>query len=207
MVNASPIGTPIGMAEATDALTVLNSMLKDWQMGAPQIFRLRSGTVTLVDSTASYSLATDNPLRIYEMRYTYSDGRDLPMLRLTRTKYMRLPVKTTTGIPIQYYFDPQTTTNMLYVWLVPVNVTTEHLSYSYVRRFQVCTNLNDDIDVPESWDYTVSVNLAKRLLPTYGVGGEDAKRIDSEAGRTWLAAKTFERATHVQFGPSRRSRW
>lgn len=200
-LNATPLGTPVDMGQATDALNELNSMLKDWQTMAPQIFRLTESTVTLTAGTYQYSLATDNPLRVYEMRYTYSDGHDLPMKRLTRTQYKRFPLKNATGIPTQFYFDPQTTTNNLYIWTAPVDAT-GHLTYTYVRRFQVCQTLANDIDVPEEWEYAVYINLAKRLLPTYGVRGEEAQRIENEAARAEATATAFARPTHVKFSPA-----
>jgi hypothetical protein len=212
-ISASPIGQSPSETEIAPVITELNLMMKEWETTGPHLWRQTTGSVSLLANTAAYSLVTDNPLRIMEARYRYpatsvpSDQRDLPMEQMNRDAYMTLPVKLSPGsIPTQWYFDPQETTQTLYVWPVPTAPTTDQVVYTYQRRFQIVQSLNDNIDIPQEWLSTVAYNLAERLLDDYGVEGTSSQRIAQRAQKLLLTAKAFDREDIIRFAPQHRYR-
>ena len=93
-----PIGQVPDYNEIAPVLLELNMMLKGWETAGPHLWRNTLGSVSLTPNTQSYSLVTDNPLRLVEVRYRYPDLHDLPMKRLSRVQYMQLPLKSSNGI-------------------------------------------------------------------------------------------------------------
>lgn len=201
-----PVGQLPDINEVAECMLELNMMLKGWETAGPHLWRNTLGTIPLVAKAQSYSLTTDNPLRVVESRYRNSNGTDIPMRRMSRVQYMTLPQKTSSGPPTQYYFDPQELTQNLYIWPVPPLVTTDTIVYTFQRRFQMCQSLNDNIDIPQEWLQTVGYCLAENLLPNRGVETQSAARIEKSAAGLLRKAKAFDRPAFVQFMPEYRPR-
>jgi hypothetical protein len=201
----------LGVAQALDAdeaeavRVELNTMLKGWQRKGPHLWKKTEGSVTLVNATASYDLAaTLNPVRIMSMRYRDTAGRDLPMRPLTRDEYFDLPLKTSTGIPAQYYFDPQRGAPTIYVWPVQATVTTETLKVTYQKRIDDIDDLSNDIDIPQEHFDVVLYALAERLLDDYGLDDAVARRISARSQALLQEAMDWEREDDTYFAPERR---
>jgi len=190
--------------EAEDARVELNTMLKGWQRHGPHLWKTEEGSIPLLASTASYNLAaTLNPLRIMSMRYRDANSRDLPMRLFTREEYFDMPLKTSTGIPTQYYFDAQRGAPTVYVWPLLASVTTEVLTCTYQKRMDDIDDLNNDIDITQENFDTLIYALAARLLDSYGVEGEVAKRIIQRSQSLLESAQGFDREDVVRFVPDR----
>jgi hypothetical protein len=212
-ISANPIGQEVNEPEIIPVLQELNLMLKEWEILGPHLWRQTNGSVTLIANQPSYSLSVDNPLRISEVRYRYpSDGiaanqRDLPMEMMTREQYMTLPIKLSPGTPCtSWFFDPQETAQTIYIWPVPNVVSTDSLQYTFQRRFQVCTSLNNTLDIPQEWMSTVGYNLAERLLDDYGVETLSAQRIAARSQKLLMQAKAFDREDRINMVPAYRYR-
>lgn len=201
-----PIGQEADYNEVAACLLELNMMIKGWETTGPNLWRNTDGAIDLVANTPNYSLTADNPLRIVEARYRYPDGHDLPLIRMSRIQYKNLPIKNSPGSPTQYYFDPQETSQIFYIWPVIQTVTTDQMVYTFQRRFQMVQSPNDSLDMTQECLNTVGYSLATNLLPNYGIGGESAARIEKIAGMLQRQAKAFDRPAFVQFMPSYRSR-
>jgi len=187
-------------ADAKDAMTVANMMLKGLQNEAPSLWRQTFGSKTLVAATASYVL-TEKPYRVHEMRYRDTSGRDLPMHELTRQEYVDIALKTAIGVPTSYYVDHQRDTVTVYVWPVPVSATTETLQYTYQRRFEDLDSLNDNIDIPQEHLETLGYLLASRLMEDHGI---DNPKIDARAAMLFETLKAADRESVVRFVPGGR---
>ena len=185
--------------DAAIAKTQLNLMLKGWQNAGPHICRQTEGSATLVAGTASYALSP-RPYRVIDARYRDANGRDLPMLELTRQEYYDLPLKTSTGVPTTYYFDPQRAAGTLYVWPVPASVTTETIRYTYQRVIEDIDSLSNDIDVPSEHLDLVTYALADRLSDLYG---KDVPRITQRAGLLTAQARDMDREPIIRMVPGR----
>lgn len=188
-------------AEDMDALKRrLNLMLKSWQMTGPNLWRQTSGSVTLVASTASYALSP-RPFRVVEARYRDTSARDLPMGELTRQEYLDLPMKTSTGVPTQYYVDHQRAASTMYVWPVPASVTTETIQYTFQRTPEDIDALDDDLDMPQEYLETIGMALADR---SQGLFGKSDKMLTARSLELLAMADQSDREAFVQFVPERR---
>jgi hypothetical protein len=190
--------------EAEDCRVELNAMLKGWQRHGPHLWKTLQGSVTLVAATASYDLtATLNPLRIMSLRYRDTAARDLPMRLFTREEYYDLPVKTSAGIPAQFYFDALRGAPTLYVWPVKAAITTETLQATYQKRMDDIDDLSNDVDITQENFDTLIYAFAARMLDSYGVEGEVAKRIIQRSQALLESASGFDREDVVRFVPDR----
>lgn len=205
-LGVTPLGQSAPINEIVPLLSDLNVMLKGWETTGPHLWRKTPGSTPAIALAQSYPLSTDNPLRLEEVRFQYSDAHQMPMIEMSRIQYMTLPLKNSQGYPTQWYFDPQETSQTLYVWPVLASVTTEQIVYTFQRRFQMCQKLTDSIDIPQEWLLTVGYSFAEMLLPNYGIDGEAAARIERTAAALRAEAKKFDRESFVQFMPNYRFR-
>jgi hypothetical protein len=190
--------------DAEDARIELEVMMKEWALTGPYITTKAEGSVTLVNATQSYDLTGTQPLRILHARYRNASGLDLPMEPLTRDEYYDLPNKASAGTPTQYFFDPQSATQTLFIWPVQATVTTETVKYTYQRRIQDIGVITNTIDVPQEWLSTVGYGLAARLLDEYGIADQVAERVHSRAGQLRQIAMDFDRDPVILMQPESR---
>lgn len=192
-------------ADSDDVLVELNALLKGMQKQGPFLFAVQvDGSQALASNTASYALTSTSPLRLLDVRYKDAGGREIPMIEMTRSDYWELPQKTSKGVPTQYWFDSDSQDLKIYVWPVKASVTTETIEYTYQRKLNDIDSLDNNIDVPEEWLDTLGYQLAMRLLPTFGVGGEVAARIEARAERLWQEAMDYSRPSMVRMIPEER---
>ena len=184
---------------ADNALIELNIMCKEW-MKYENLWRLTEGSATLVADTASYVLSPV-PYRVIDARYRDADSRDLPMMQMSRSDYYDLPLKTTQGIPTQWYLDKQRATRTLYVWPVIASVTTETIQYTYQRLFDDVDDLDDEIDIPQEYFSVVAFNLAARLADSVGRTGPHIDRVIQRAEMLLQEALDDDRPDFIQFMP------
>lgn len=175
----------------------LNLMLKSWQATGPNLWRQTDGSVSLVASTASYTLSP-RPFRVIEARYRSASGVDIPMFDLTRQEYLDLPLKTSSGVPTNYYVDYQRGSAVLYVWSVPASVTTETIQYSYQRVFEDIDRLDDDLDIPQEYLELVGTSLAVRCFSLFGRSDKELRLREQQLMSDFLDA---DREDMVRFVP------
>jgi hypothetical protein len=196
-----PLGQLPPMSEMEPLLGDLNLMLKGWETTGPHLWTKTLGSVAITPLTQSYSLTADNPLRLEEVRFQYSDGHQMPMTEMSRIQYNTLPVKNSQGYTTQWYFDPQESSQTLYVWPILANPTTELIAYTFQRRCQMCLKLTDSVDIAQEWLLCVGYSFAEMCLPNYGIDGEAAARIERTAQGLRDQARSFDREPFVQFLP------
>jgi len=189
--------------QADDAALELNLMLKEWAK-YENLWRMTEGSITLLASTYSYALSTSTliPHRVISARYRDTGLRDLPMTLMSREEYYNLPLKTSTGIPTQYYVDYQRAYPTFLLWQSLASVTTETIQYTYQRKFEDIDNLSNDIDIRQEHFSTVAYNLATRLIPDYAVPASTAALIVALAENTLEAALDEDREDFIQLMPA-----
>jgi len=196
-------GDTIGVVQDDDTIlwTTVN--------GAPA-----GSTVTLTDALTAaasednrvwvYSDTIERPNRITDMRRRHakgsSDDLDTPVtLMLGRRDYFMLPNKSNTGVPVQAYYDPQTTTGKLYVWPAPDTVD-DHLRFTYSRPLQDFDGLADDPDFPTEWIKALVYNLAVDIAPKFGL--RPFPEVIAQATNTREALLGWDREMEpIQFEP------
>lgn len=180
-----------------DAVEAMNLMLKTWQMTGPSLSRQTEGSVTLANSTASYALSP-RPYRVVDARYRSAAGIDTPMHEMTRSEYFDIPLKTATGVPTCYYVDYQRDAVTMYVWPVPISVTTETIRHTFQRRIEDVDGYDEEIDIPQEWFETVGYALADRLMDTFG---KSDRKITERAEQLVRIARDSDVEGVVRFSP------
>lgn len=185
------------------ALTELNVMCKEWMKYA-QIWRLSEASLTPAANTATISMTASNPYRVLDCRFRNASSRDTPMEEMTRQEYFAMPIKTTTGTPTTWFFDPQRTTNTLYIWPVLASVSTETIQATYQRRFEDVDDLSNEVDIAQEHLSTVGYNLAARLADNFGRSGGHIDRIIQRAAMLFETMLDADRPEVIRFVPEAR---
>lgn len=171
----------------------LRRMLKSWQNMSILLPMTAEQSVTL--STARvYTLDPVRPLEIQSVRFK-RNGSEIPMERMTRNEYDRLPIKTTSGQPTQYYYDRQKEAARLYVWPVLATASGETLEITYTREFSDVV-LTDAVDFPAEMESAVVYGLAARLADDYQM---QVPSIVARAEKELDEALAFDREGSVFF--------
>lgn len=116
----------------------------------------------------TYSSKIPRPLRITDAYIRDSSGNDTEIQMIARDTYNLLGSKTSTGRPVDGYYDPQLTNGILSLFPAPNDVTD---SFEFVAHFPIedFDATADNPDFPQEWFESVKFGLAARLAPEYGV--------------------------------------
>lgn len=152
----------------------LNRLVKAWMAKGYTLWRATAGEITLVASQQSYTMGGSGspdfsvrPLRIENMRFVQSNGTESPIMSsMSREDYLSLPEKDSAGTSTQYYYDPQLTQGVLYIWPVLASVNGEKIKFTYQRTFEDFDANADEPDFPQEWYDAIVKNLAAQLAPT-----------------------------------------
>lgn len=171
-------GENLTTQQTTQGLGVINKIVKYMQKIGMPLWAIKKDTITLVQSTQSYTCGTggtgltERPLRI--LQAFYRDGSsDTPVEIVSRQSYWELGDKSAEGIPTQIYYDPQLTLGTLYVYNpADANSAGNALHLIYHRPFEDLDTITDDFDFPQEWylplEYTLAADIATRNGITQG---------------------------------------
>lgn len=175
--------------QTTEAALSLNGLVKAWQADGMPLWALKTYSVPLTASTASYRIGvsqtinTPKPLKIIQaFNYDSNSNIDIPIRIITKQEYNILGNKTSAGNPIQIYYDPQNTYGDLFVFPVPTSVeaAANTIKIVYQRPFEDFDAATDTPDFPQEWYDALTYGLATRLAPEYGVPTADRKMLWQE---------------------------
>jgi hypothetical protein len=204
LVQSCMIGQTPNALNAETARTHANLMLKTWGID-PRLWIMTEGSVPLVAGTASYVLTAAR--RVTSVRRRTSNI-DTPLIEMSRSEYYDYPSKSASGMPFQYYFDPQRSIRTLYVINVPgtSEAASTTLQYTYQRVIEDVATLDENLDIPQEWQETFDYCLAARLLVPFTRFVSDpatSAKIEERAGTLFaqLTADSQESAS-VFFSPS-----
>lgn len=188
---------PLQAYELERGLKWLNYLLKTWQADGVMGWTLTEGSLSLVASTASYAFSSGGaftavPVDIQQMRVSHDGGSEIEMTPLSRDDYYRLPVRTSTGHPTQFFYDRQRDSGTLYVWPVPSDGDFD-VTFTYRRRIMDMDASTNSFDIPQEWYLAVVSGLAALLIPIYGKSGTPrAQDIRQQAGEAYNSIKGFD---------------
>lgn len=134
---------------------------------------ITTGIVSAASSGATvyaYTTKIDRPLQIVEARHRAagSSGTDIVMSRLDRSDYMALPMKTSTGTPNSFFWDPQLTLGELRIWPASSDADTT-LRMSVQRTIEDFDSASNTPDFPQEWVRTLKYALAAEIALEYDV--------------------------------------
>lgn len=200
LVQALGEGVEPTATQYADAGRTLNIMVKAWQAYGLQLWTITTGSIDLALSTASYTLGpngttgiTERPLKLTNVYITDSSSNDTELFPLTRQEYVALSNKTTSGFPTQYYYDPQLTDGVLYIWPVPDSTTAAYtLKVKYQSPIEDMDSSTDDFDFPQEWYEAVKYGLAMRLALPYGMPYLERKTLKEDYLEILDLAKSWD---------------
>lgn len=183
-----------GSATATQ-LTVgaeaLNILVKALEADGMPLWAIKKKTITLTASQANYtvsSLSIGRPLKIVAAYRTDSSGTDpidTPMRVITRDEYISRSSKSTEGVPLEIWYDPQLTNALATVYVYPTPSSTVATDYTvsiyYQAPFEDFDASTDTPDFPQEWYKCIKWMLANELAYEYGVPGPILDRISMKA--------------------------
>lgn len=114
----------------------------------------------------AYTNAIERPLRIESAR-RLNATIETPMISLAKADYDDLTNKTNEGPPVQYYYDPQLGTGVLYLWPTPGTVA-DSINITYRRGIEDFDSVSNDPDFPSEWLECLGYNLAVRIAGDFG---------------------------------------
>ena len=130
--------------DAKTARRSMNLMFADWANRGLNLWTVTQDTKAITSGTATYSFdATHVDLLGVVLRN--SSNTDFTLTQMSRSEYLTIPNKSTTGQPSQYFFDRQVTPTIT-LWATPNASYT--LVYYYVRRIQDADALVNTTDAP-----------------------------------------------------------
>lgn len=202
MVGVCAIGETPAPEDATKGQQLLNLMLKTWGADPePKLWQLTEATLTLVASTASYDLKTTPGARkVTEARRRTGSGtsqQDIGLSLYSRSEYLALSDKASTGTPLGVYLDQQRATRTLYVYKVPdaTIAASTTIRYTYLRVIEDIDALDDDFDVPAEWFEALEYGLAARLAVPYDLfltNPSKAAKIEERAGVLYAQLSAYD---------------
>lgn len=176
--------------QTAEAAVALNSLVKAWQADGMPLWALKKYSVPLTADTVSYRIGvgqtinTPKPLRIVQAyNHDTVSEVDIPMRIITKQEYNILGNKTSSGNPIQMYYDPQLDYGDLYVFPVPTSTEEAEntITIIYQRPFEDFDASTDTPDFPQEWYDALAFGLAVRLAPEYGLPVDQRQALRAEA--------------------------
>lgn len=173
--------------QITNAAEALNAMLKTFQTDGMPLWAMRSFTFTTIVGQSQYvigdgqALNTPMPLKVTQAwRNVSSNSSNVPMNIYTDYNYNVLPLATSSGTPVNLYYQPMNMSGNINLWPKPADATTT-ITIRYQRPFEDINSATDNLDFPSYWTEAIIYGLAVRLAPEYGVPLQDRQLLEKEA--------------------------
>lgn len=180
--TAVTVTSTVGMTIGDHIGVVLNDKTTHWTTIATiptsTTLTLTVGVVSAASNlnlVYTYTNKLPKPLRILDARIVQgidlgSAGSTLfenPMTALSYEEYMEIPIKTSSGLPLNYSFKPKDTNSTMYLWLRP-NDSNFRINFTYERIIEDLDNITDNFDFPSEWLEPLTWQLALRLALPFG---------------------------------------
>ena len=209
-----------GETATTDQITegafALNLLVKAWEADGMPLWALRTTAIPLTAGKTSYSIGTDisndivtdKPLKVIQAWNRDPISKvDIPMRIITKQEYAILGNKTTSGKPIQLYYEPQRDQGVVYLFPTPASsdVSSSVIYITYQRPFEDFNASSDTPDFPQEWYEAVVYGLATRLASEYGLPVDQRTLLSREADAIKTTALSFgTEEGSLYFGVDRR---
>lgn len=195
--------TELTQQHLADAYNESNLLQVEFANRQPNLWTSELYTVTLVASTATYTL----PARLIAITAAFvsttsgSTTTDMIIGPVSASEYAAYPVKAQTGIPNVYWYNRQATPQIT-LFPVPDDATTYTLSLRVLAQQEDASMASGTtLDLPYRWMDAFTAGLAARLAQIYKP--EMADRLDARAERSWtIAAKEDQEDVPLTIAPA-----
>lgn len=171
----------------------LNRLAKAWMKRGLKSWLQQEGELYLANGQTSYTIGAsgdldiDRPLDIYAARWVSGD-EETPVLPFSRTEYFNQVNKTIEGKPVRYYYDPQLTQGVLYLWPTPDD-SQDTLKFSYRTPVEDFDSVSNDPHFPQEWLHALVLNLATQVFHLGAVDAQRRMEIRTEAMQALMDAE------------------
>jgi hypothetical protein len=204
-IGQLPIGQPLPSDWNIVALAKLNAMIQDWAASGLHLHALTTNNVTLTNGDPSYTIGASGDFNVRRpvelVQAVLTVGTILYPLMVYNTLdryrgYRTLP----TGQPIEVYYDPQFTLGTLTFYYTPDAAYAVALT-SLVSQapFAVST---ETIGLPPEYENPLALNLAMRLMSSFGKSDALLEKLAKEAEATLFTNNSKRLIREVRFDPA-----
>lgn len=171
VVSAGETPSPVDYQTCAEAL---NLYVKQLQTKGMPLWKVEDLQVPMVTGQKTYTLGPtgnvtcDRPLRVVMAFIRDSQNNDTTLQQISRQEYMQQGFKNSQGVPNQFYYDPQLTNGVLYVYDVPAD--SSHTIHLQVQS--PISDISSPTSVPEfpnEWFNCLKFGLADQIAMEYGV--------------------------------------
>ena len=131
--------------DAKTARRSMNLMFADWANRGLNLWTVTQATLSMVSGTSAYTL-TSNYTDLLEVVIRNSSNVDTTLTKMSRSEYLSIPNKSSSGRPTQFFYDRQVTPTLT-LWPTP-NSSADTLVYYFVNRIQDVDTLQTTTDAP-----------------------------------------------------------
>jgi hypothetical protein len=175
----------------------LNLLFADWANRGINLWTVDTGSITLVQGTATYDLPADTVDLMEHVIRTgagnVSTQADLTITRISVSTYSSIPNKLTQARPIQIYINRQAPIPNVTVWPTPDGSQTYTLIYWYLRRIQDAGTGVNTMDVPFRFIPCMVAGLAYYLSMKLPNALERMQVLKAQYDEAWDLASTEDR--------------
>jgi len=200
MIGAVAQGETPTANQISEAAEALNMMVKAWEADGMPLWGIAETSITLTNGVNKYQIGIGKtvdipkPLKVIQAWNRDNTSKvDIPMRILTKQEYNILGNKTTSGNPIQMYYQPMLNYGDLYVFPTPssTDATNNKVYIVYQRPFEDFLVTGDNPDFPQEWLDALKYGLAARLAAEYGLSTEQRMMLQKEAKEVKDLALSF----------------
>jgi hypothetical protein len=175
----------------------LNLLFADWANRGINLWTVDTGSITLVQGTATYNLPSDTVDLMEHVIRTgagnVSTQSDLAVTRISVSTYSSIPNKLTQARPIQIYINRQAPIPNVTLWPTPDGSQTYTLIYWYLRRIEDAGNGVNTMDVPFRFIPCMVAGLAYYLCMKLPNALERMQVLKAQYDEAWDLASTEDR--------------
>lgn len=186
LVGALSTGEVVSAEQYQQGYDALNSIIKGWQARHVFLWAMKTGTVSILTSTKSYTLTEDPPIIYIERAWIRKTNDDNPMELISWSQYQDIPDKDSTGEPYQYTIDNKSA-QTLWVWPKPdANYTMAYLAYTKLSDWDSSSGTGD---LPAKWQQALTWTLAHELGFEYGLKLGEIQLLEKQAEKFFREAQ------------------
>lgn len=181
-------------SQISDASESLNLMTKAWMADGMPLWAIETLSIPFVAGQNTYTISTPKLLKpIQSWNRNTSSQVDIPVRMISREEYNILGNKSTTGNPIQIFFNPNRDSTEIKVFPTPDSISAAQNTLYLVaqRPYQDFDTASDTPDFPQEWYEAVKYGLAVRLAGEYNIDIETRRVLVAEAAAIKQEALSF----------------
>ena len=174
-------------------------MFSDWANRGINLWTVEQVSLDLVSGTASYALNSfdvdilEAVVRVFDSASSTSFS-DISIDRISRSEYLGIPDKTTTGRPSQFFVDRKETP-VLNLYPTPDGRTTYKLISYRVQRIDDVTASAQDQEVPSRFIQCMTLGLSYQLCIKRNPQKAQLLKVDYEESFKRAADEDRDRAS------------